>query len=117
MGRLVLGLFGPVRYGGFSPFLDWMKIADPPIIARTEGGNLSGADVWSAGGYLDASTGEIVDPAPADLVSIATIFFGAPTYSGQVTLGADYEGEEWIAEWEGSATAEFFSGSRSARSN
>lgn len=118
MPRLVLGLFGPVRYGGFSPFLDWMKIADPPIIARTEGGNLSGADVWSAGGYLDTSTGEIVDPAPADLVSIAVIFFGAPTYAGQVTLGADYEGEEWIAEWDGSATAEFFSaGTGASQSN
>ena len=118
MPRLVLGLYGPTRYGSFSPFLNWMKIADPPIIARTEGGNLSGADIWTAGGYLDTATGEIVDPAPADLVSISAIFFGAPTYAGQVTVGADYEGEEWVAEWDGSATAEFFSaGTGASQSN
>lgn len=107
MTMLHLGLTGTVYYSGFSPFLNWWKTADSETITRTAGGDLSGAAIWSAGGYLDTDTGEIVDPAPDDLLTLRRIFFARPPYAGQVTAGADYAGEEWVAEWDGTATAAF----------
>jgi len=99
---VLLGLCGPTYYNGFSPFLNWWKTAAPPTIARTSG-DLTGKAIWDAGSYLSPATGEIISPAPADLVNIRRIFFAPPSNSNQVAAGCDYSGEKWIAEWDGSA--------------
>jgi hypothetical protein len=98
-----LGLCGPTYYSGFSPFLNWWKCASQPIISRTAGGDLTGKAIWDAGKCLSPISGEIINPAPADLVSIKRIFF-APPNDYQVLAGCDYSGEPWVAEWDGSAT-------------
>ena len=48
----------------------------------------------------DARNGEIVSPAPPDLVSISRVFFNS-TNRFQVEAGCNYFGEEWIATWDG----------------
>ena len=101
-GQLLLGLTGPVYFNGFSPFLNWWKTASAPTISRSSGGDLSGQQIWDAGGYLDPSTGEIVNPAPADLLSISRAFYKS-TNSFQVAAGCNYAGEQWTATWDGSA--------------
>lgn len=97
-----LGLCGPTYYNGYSPFLNWWKTANTPTIGRTLG-DLAGTAIWSTGIYLSPVTGEIVSPAPADLLNIRRIFFAPPSSSIQVAAGCDYSGETWIAEWDGSA--------------
>ena len=102
LGKILLGLASPVYFNGFSPFLNWWKIASPPAIVRSSGNNLLGREVWDAGSYLDVNTGEIVNPAPADLVSISRTFFKSANRF-QVEVGCNYLGEEWVAVWDGSA--------------
>lgn len=101
--RLSIGLYGPTYFGGFSPFLNWWKTGAPPTVTRTAGGNLTGKAIWDAGGYLDPATGEIVNPAPADLTGIIRIF-STPVVSLQYLPNCKFDGESWIAEWDGSAT-------------
>jgi hypothetical protein len=100
---ITLGLAGPTYYIGFSPFLNWWKTAQEPTITRTGGGALSGKAAWDAGIYLSPTTGEIVTPAPADLLNIKSVFFTPPN-DYQVNAGCDYSGEPWIVEWDGSAS-------------
>jgi hypothetical protein len=101
--KIILGLTGPSYYFGFNPFLNWWKTAQQPTISRTNGGDLSGKALWDAGVYLSRDTGEIVSPAPADLLGIKSVFF-ARTNALQVEAGCDYSGEPWIVEWDGSAS-------------
>lgn len=100
---IVLGLVGPTYYMGFSPFLNWWKTAQEIAVTRTTGGDLWGKALWDAGVYLSPSTGELVTPAPADLLTIRGVFF-VPPNAYQVSAGCDYSGEPWIVEWDGSAT-------------
>ena len=100
---VTLGLCGPTYYNGFSPFLNWWKTA-APITVNTTSGDISGKPIWDAGSYLSPATGEVLSPAPGNLVSIKRIFFASPVCSIQVAAGCDYSGEKWIAEWDGSAT-------------
>ncbi|MEH2535994.1 hypothetical protein V1277_004706 [Bradyrhizobium sp. AZCC 1588] len=100
---ITLGLANPTYYIGFSPFLNWWKTAQEPTISRIAGGDLSGKAVWDAGIYLSPATGEIVSPAPADLLAIKSVFF-APPNDFQVNAGCDYSGEPWVVEWDGSAS-------------
>ena len=99
---VLLGLTSPVYFNGFSPFLNWWKIAAAPTVTRLSGSDLSGQEVWETGGYLDAGTGEIANPAAPDLVSISRVFFKS-TNRFQVEAGCNYFGEEWVAIWDGSA--------------
>lgn len=100
---VTLGLAGPTYYNGFNPFLNWWKTANVMAISRTAGGELAGKAVWDAGVYLSPATGEIVNPAPPDLVSIFAVFFSPPN-DYQVSSGCDYSNEPWVVEWDGSAT-------------
>lgn len=102
-GRLSLGLYGPTYFGGFNPFLNWWKIGDEPTITRTAGGNLSGKAIWDAGTYFAAATGEIVNPAPADLLSLVRIFFTNPG-AGNISAGWSFDGMQWTVKWDGKAT-------------
>jgi hypothetical protein len=115
-GRVLLGLTTPVYFNGFNPFLNWWKIASAPTISRSSGSDLSGQQIWDMGGYLDPSTGEIVNPAPADLRSISRAFYKS-TNSFQVAAGCNYAGEEWRATWDGSAQGRiaFVNAGRSTR--
>jgi hypothetical protein len=101
-GRLLLGLSGVVYFNGFNPFLNWWKTASAPTISRSSGNELSGQQIWDAGGYLDPSSGEIMNPAPPDLLSISRAFYKS-TNSFQVAAGCSYAGEEWTVTWDGSA--------------
>lgn len=101
-GGILLGLTSPVYFNGFSPFLNWWKIASAPTLARSSGEDLSGQEIWDRGGYLDPSTGEIINPAPRDLLSISRVFYKSAN-SFQVAAGCNYSGEEWTAMWDGSA--------------
>ncbi|MGW1422682.1 hypothetical protein ACWAT4_21510 [Bradyrhizobium manausense] len=103
MKRILLGLAGATNGNGFCPFLNWWKTAASPTITRTAGGDLNGKAIWDAGVYLDTMTGEIVSPAPADLLTLKRIFFTAPDPS-QIALGCKFDGEQWVAKWDGSAT-------------
>jgi hypothetical protein len=110
MPRMNLGLYGPTYYGGFSPFLNWYKTGWRLEIERTSGGNLSGYSIFSAN-YCD-SDGELVNPASvggSDVTVMIRLFF-APTTAEQIDAGCDYSGEQWVAEWDGSATASFGGG-------
>jgi hypothetical protein len=100
---ITLGLTNPTYYFGFNPFLNWWKTAQEPTITRSVGGSLSGKALWDAGVYLSRDTGEIVTPAPADLLTIKSVFFARPG-DQQVNAGCDYSGEPWIVEWDGSAS-------------
>ena len=102
-GSLSLGLCGPTYYLGFCPFLNWWKTASQLEIARRAGGTPSGRAVWDAGIYLDPDTGEVVTPAPVDLLSFNRIFFTPPS-AYQVAAGCNYSGEPWVAEWDGSGS-------------
>ena len=102
LGGVLLGLTSPVYFSGFSPFLNWWKIAAAPSVKRSSGRDLWGQEVWETGGYLAVGTGEIVGPAPPDLESVSRVFFKS-TNRFQVEAGCNYLGEEWIATWEGSA--------------
>jgi len=101
-GRILLGLSSVVYFNGFNPFLNWWKIASAPTLARSLGRNLFGQEIWEQGGYLDPSTGEIVNPAPPDLLAISRVFYKSAN-SFQVAAGCNYAGEEWTATWDGSA--------------
>lgn len=101
-GRVQLGLTSPVYFNGFSPFLNWWKTASAPVLVRSSGADLSGEAIWNHGGYLDASSGEIVSPAPEDLLSLSRSFYKSAN-NFQVAAGCNYAGEEWTALWDGSA--------------
>ena len=94
-GLLSLGLHGPNYYSGFNPFLNWWKVARDPTITRRGGSNLEGKAIWDVGGYLDTTTGEILNPAPGHLVTLSRIF-----YAG---AGSNFSGMRWTVKWEGSA--------------
>jgi hypothetical protein len=102
--RLQVGITMPTYYNGFSPFLNWWKTASPYSITRTAGGGLSGKAVWDAGTYLAAATGEIVNPAPADLLTFTRIFLTKVVSTLQVSAGCDYALEPFVVEWDGAAT-------------
>ncbi|MCG2633009.1 hypothetical protein L6654_41330 [Bradyrhizobium sp. WYCCWR 13023] len=99
-GRLLLGLTSPVYFNGFSPFLNWWKTASAPALELSSGRRISGKEIWDLGGYLEEETGEIVSPAPSDLLSISRVFYKSAN-SMQVGAGCNYQGEEWTATWEG----------------
>jgi len=101
-GRLAIGLSAPTYYNGFSPFLNWWKQADPFQVHLEGGKTLSGKDVWEAGIYLEASTGELCRPVPSELTSLSRIFF-TNTHPFQQAIGCDYSGEEFTIDWAGSA--------------
>ena len=101
-GQVLLGLTGPVYFNGFSPFLNWWKTASTPTLVTSSGERFSGQEIWERGGYLEPSCGEIVNPAPQDLVSISRVFYKSAN-SFQVNAGCNYAGEEWTALWDGSA--------------
>jgi hypothetical protein len=101
-GRILLGLTSPNYFSGFSPFLNWWKLASAPVLTRSSGPKLSGRAIWDEGGYLDTLTGEIIRPTPPDLISISRTFFKSTNHF-QVEAGCNYFGERWIAKWEGSA--------------
>jgi hypothetical protein len=102
-GRILLGLTGPVYFNGFSPFLNWWKTASAPTLTIASGKPLFGREIWDHGGYLDPSSGEIVSPAPSDLMAISRTFYKSAN-SFQVKVGCNYDGEEWTAQWDGSAS-------------
>jgi hypothetical protein len=101
-GRLSLGLTGPTYYSGFCPFLNWQKVASAVLITRKVGGDLSGRSVFDAGIYLDPETGELVSPAPDDLLTISSLFYASPG-EGNVAGGYDFSGMEWTIKWDGAA--------------
>lgn len=103
INSLLIGLNGPNYFSGFSPFLNWWKQAAAMGMARTAGGPLSGQAIWDAGGYLNTTTGELVNPVPSDVVSIARLFY-VPVNSFQAAQGATFASETWIAKWDGTAT-------------
>ena len=88
----------------FSPFLNWAKVSSSWTLNRTAGGALSGAAIWSAGGYLNTATGELSNPLPSDVTSFSFLFFTQPIDPVMVTAGCKYDGETWVARWQGSAT-------------
>ena len=102
-GRLCLGLNGISYYAGFSPFLNWWKVAKSYDVARHSGADLSGKAVFDAGIYLDPVTGEIARPAPADLRSFTRLFYASPG-PGNTIGGYDFSGMEWTIKWEGAAS-------------
>lgn len=101
-GRLSLGLHGPSYYSGFCPFLNWQKVAGEYEIV-TRYGTVSGKDALDAGLYLDRETGEIANPAPADLIRFSRIFY-APPLKGNFAAGSDFSGMKWTIKWDGSGT-------------
>ena len=101
-GRVLVGLAAPNYFSGFNPFLNWWKIASAPTLVRSSGPDLFGQEIWDHEGYLDPSTGEIVNPAPTDLLAISRVFYKSAN-SRQVAEGCSYAGEEWIAKWDGTA--------------
>lgn len=100
---LLIGLNGPNYFSGFSPFLNWWKQADAMSMHRTVGGTISGQAIWDAGGYLNTTTGELINPVPSDVVSIARLFYAAVN-SFQAAQGSTYANETWVAKWDGTAT-------------
>ena len=116
-GGILLGLTSPVYFSGFNPFLNWWKVASAPVITRSSGKSLYGQEIWDNGGYLDGLTGEIISPAPEDLVSISRVFFKSAN-KFQVGAGCNYFGEEWIATWEGGASGRIdFAGALGTQDN
>ena len=115
-GRVQLGLTSPVYFNGFSPFLNWWKTASAPTLVRSVGGDLVGQQIWEVGGYLSPDTGEILAPAPQDLLAISRVFYKSAN-KFQVAAGCNYDGEEWTAIWDGSASGhiDFLSGRGSQR--
>lgn len=102
-GNLLLGLTGLDYYIGFSPFLNWWKIGRYIEIESSISGVVSGINVWNAGIYLDPTSGEILTPAPNDLVSLTRIFYALPG-AGNIQAGYDTNGLEWTIKWDGTAT-------------
>lgn len=101
-GRLSIGLSAPSYYNGFCPFLNWWKQGAPLQITLADGTTLNGKDIWNAGIYLDASTGELAGAVPREVSSLSRIFF-TNANSFQQGIGCDYSGEEFSVVWEGSA--------------
>ena len=94
-----------VTYGtGFNPFLNWAKISSVWTLNRSAGGSLQGAAIWAAGIYLNPTTGELVNPVPADVTSISFLFYAAPIDAQMAAFGLNFDNETWVAKWQGSAT-------------
>jgi hypothetical protein len=101
-GRLCLGLNGISYYAGFSPFLNWWKVAGNYNIARRSVAAIGGKAAFDIGNYLDPDEGEIARPAPSDLHSFTRLFYAAPG-QGNTAGGYNFSGMEWTIAWDGSA--------------
>jgi len=108
-----VGLYGPIYYGGFSPVLNWSKIATSPDVFRSVGGNLTSKQAWDAGTYFDTSTGELLSPVPANTTNIRYMFWNVVN-STMVALGCNYAGETFVCEFDGTATCTFVGGGTGA---
>jgi hypothetical protein len=102
---ITLGLNGPTYFGTFSPFLNWLKQANPPSITRSAGGSLASQALWDAGGYLDPATGELMNPMPSDVLTYTRLFYTAYSYPTVTGIQSpSMAGETFVAKWDGSAT-------------
>lgn len=95
VGRLCMNLYAPTYFGGFNPFLNWWKLANPATIVRLDGSRVDGAAVWEQG-FLSADTGDLINPVPANVRSLSRVF--------HTDANSAFSGEEWIVRWDGSAT-------------
>lgn len=93
---------GIAYYEGSYPFLNWWRAAGGPTVTRSAGGNLADKACFD-NGYLDATTGEVVSPAPSNMLSVSRPIF-SPSTSFQVAAGCDYGLEQFFAEFDGTGT-------------
>jgi hypothetical protein len=99
-GKILLGLVVPVYYNGFSPVLNWYKTGEAPTIFNSSGTPLDYSAPWEAG-LLDPITGDI---KPNVGVQKREDQFFTHGIAEQRAAGANFDGERWIAEWDGTGT-------------
>lgn len=113
MPRILVGLYGAQNYGGFNPFLNWWKIANAPSVFRAAlGTTLADAALWAAGNYLDAN-GDLIPASSGGAIATSDTFtriFFTPPGADQIAAGANFTGETWSVEWDGTATCTFGGG-------
>lgn len=105
-GGVLLNLSQPQYFSGYNPFLNWWKIGSTVQIVSSINGTLVGRPIFDNGTYLSTTTGELKNPVPADLTSIAKGLFtqvSFPTFQFEGTSFNNFAGQQWDVTWSGCA--------------
>lgn len=98
-----LGLQGLSYFTGFSPFLNWWKLASPPTIWKPDNSTISGPSIWdgtnaSGAPFLDATTGDPILPLNASFGHYSRLLYQGPNAVGLSTMQAGgYTAESMVA--------------------
>jgi hypothetical protein len=99
-----MNLGAATYYTQLCQFLNWWLAANPPVIHRSAGGDITQKAAWDTNTYWDTSTGELKNPVPSDVVSYETCIYAVPQQSYVTSLGANYAGEGFVLEFTGAGT-------------
>jgi hypothetical protein len=100
--KMLMGLSGASYFQGVYPFLNWWKSGDEISVASSTHGNVKNTVTNIGYGFLDAN-GDLLNPVPAAVTSISRIFYAGSSVAMR-TLGNKFDGEQFIAKWDGTAT-------------
>lgn len=106
VGGILLNLGEPQYFSGGTPFLNWWKSGSTLVLVSGTNGTLTGRQIWDNGTYLLTSTGELKNPVPADVTSIAKGIFtqvSFPTFQYEGTAFANFAGQQFDVIWSGCA--------------
>lgn len=111
-GGMLLNLAPTSYFAGYNPYLNWWQIGSTLTLVSSVNGTLTGQQIYDCPTkcstpetYLDAN-GELVNPVPADVVSINRGFFtpvNFPQYQYEGTSFNNFAGQVWDVKWGGCA--------------